>query len=86
MPQRDGGKATNDTAQTILGYDAYFGTYTVDDQQGIVTHKLERALFRGDIGRSIICHFTIAADVLTIRFATTWAMAGSSPGRSSGRV
>ena len=64
-------KGTNDTAQTILGYDAYFGSYTVDEKRGIVTHKLDSALFPGDIGKSIIRHFTIAGDVLTIRFATT---------------
>ena len=64
-------KGTSDTAQTILGYDAYFGTYTVDENQGIVTHHLESALFPGDIGKSIIRHFTIAGDVLTIKFTTT---------------
>ena len=64
-------RGTNDTAQTILGYDAYFGTYTVDEEQGIVTHHLESALFPGDIGKSIIRHFTIAGDVLTIKFTTT---------------
>lgn len=64
-------KGTSDTTQTILGYDAYFGTYTVDEKQGIVTHHLESALFPGDIGKSIIRHFTIARDVLTIKFTTT---------------
>ena len=64
-------KGTNDTAQTILGYDAYFGTYTVDEKQGIVTHHLESALFPGDIGKSIIRHFTIEGDALTIKFTTT---------------
>ncbi len=38
-------KGTPDTAQTVLGYDAYFGTYTVDEQAGIVTHHLEAAIF-----------------------------------------
>ncbi|MDP9087555.1 MAG: lipocalin-like domain-containing protein [Pseudomonadota bacterium] len=64
-------KGTNDTSQTILGYDAYFGTYTVDEKQGIVTHHLESALFPSDIGKSIIRHFTIAGDILTIKFTTT---------------
>jgi hypothetical protein len=43
-------KGTNDTSQTILGYEAYFGTYTVNEKEGIVTHHLESALFPGDIG------------------------------------
>jgi Lipocalin-like domain len=64
-------KGTNDTAQTILGYDAYFGTYAVDESQGIVTHHLESALFPGDIGKSIVRHFTIDGDLLTIKFTTT---------------
>jgi hypothetical protein len=39
-------KGTNDTAQTILGYDAYFGTYTVNAKEHVVTHHLESALFQ----------------------------------------
>jgi hypothetical protein len=62
---------TTDTAQTVLGYDAYFGTYTVDEEKGIVTHHLESALFPGDIGKNIKRAFTISADRLTIRFSTT---------------
>src|SRR5262249_55699231 len=38
-------KGTADTAQTILGYDAYFGTYTIDERAGVVTHHLQAALF-----------------------------------------
>jgi len=64
-------KGTADTAQTILGYDAYFGTYTVDEKAGIVTHHLESALFPGDIGKSIIRHFALTGDTLTIKFNTT---------------
>ena len=64
-------KGTNDTAQTILGYDAYFGTYTVDEKAGIVTHHLQSALFPGDIGKSIARHFAISGDQLTITFNTS---------------
>ena len=63
-------KGTSDTAQTILGYDAYFGTYTVDEKAGIVTHHLESALFPADIGKSITRHFVLAGDTLTIKFNT----------------
>lgn len=66
-------KGTNDTAQTILGYDAYFGTYTVDAKAGVVTHHLESALFPGDIGKDIKRNFSISGDTLTIRFHTTTA-------------
>jgi hypothetical protein len=64
-------KGTSDTAQTILGYDAYFGTYKVNENDGTVTHHLEAALFPGDIGKDIERHFTIAGDQLTITFNTT---------------
>ncbi len=64
-------KGTEDTAQTILGYDAYFGTYSVNDKEGIVTHHLESALFPGDIGKSITRRFAINGNTLTIKFSTT---------------
>jgi hypothetical protein len=64
-------KGTDDTSQTILGYDAYFGTYTVDEKKGIVTHHLESALFPGDIGKRIARKFAITGDTLTINFSTT---------------
>jgi hypothetical protein len=64
-------KGTPDTAQTLLGYDAYFGTYTIDERSGTVTHHLEAALFPGDIGKDILRHFTIAGDRLIISFDTT---------------
>jgi hypothetical protein len=62
---------TPDTAQTVLGYDAYFGTYTLNAREGIVTHHLEAALFPGDIGKDIQRSFTISGDRLTISFHTT---------------
>jgi hypothetical protein len=64
-------KGTADTAQTVLGYDAYFGTYTVDAKAGVVTHHLESALFPGDIGKDIKRRFSVSADTLTIRFDTS---------------
>jgi hypothetical protein len=64
-------KGTDDTSQTILGYDAYFGTYTVNEKEGIVTHHLESALFPADIGKSIARRFAISGDTLTITFNTT---------------
>jgi hypothetical protein len=64
-------KGTPDTAQTVLGYDAYFGTYTVNEKDGIVTHHLEAAIWPGDIGKSIERHFTLSGDRLTITFNTT---------------
>ena len=64
-------KGRPDTAQTILGYDAYFGTYTLNAHDHIVTHHLDAALFPGDIGKSIQRRFAISGDRLTISFDTT---------------
>lgn len=64
-------KGTPDTAQTILGYDAYFGTYKIDEKTGTVTHHLEAALWPGDVGKDIDRHFTLSGDQLTITFNTT---------------
>ena len=64
-------KGTPDTAQTVIGYDAYFGTYKVNERDGIVTHHLEAALFPGDIGKDIDRAFKLAGDTLTISFNTT---------------
>lgn len=66
-------KGTNDTAQTILGYDAYFGTFTIDPKESVITHHLESALFPGDIGKDIKRSFSISGDTLTIKFHTTIA-------------
>jgi hypothetical protein len=64
-------RGTPDTAQTILGYDAYFGTCTLDAKAGVVTHHLQSALFPGDIGKSIRREFKLDGDALTISFHTT---------------
>ncbi|HET9803717.1 MAG TPA: lipocalin-like domain-containing protein [Candidatus Acidoferrum sp.] len=64
-------KSTPNTAQTILGYDAYFGTVTVHEKEGYVTHHLESALFPGDIGRDVNRNFKLAGDRLTLSFDTT---------------
>jgi len=64
-------RGTNDTAQTVLGYDAYFGTFTVNEKEGFVVHHLESALFPGDVGKDIKRNFAISSDKLTIKFTTT---------------
>jgi Lipocalin-like domain len=64
-------KGTSDTAQTVLGYDAYFGTYTINAAKGIVTHHLQAAIWPGDIGKDIDRSFVLEGDRLTISFHTT---------------
>ena len=64
-------RGTNDTAQTVLGYDAYFGTFMVNEREGFVVHHLESALFPRDVGKDIRRNFTVSGDKLTIKFNTT---------------
>ena len=59
------------TANTILGYDAYFGTYTIHEKEGFVTHHVEAALWPGNQGTDINRSFTLKGDELTITFKTT---------------
>ncbi len=52
------------------GYDAYFGTYTVDDERGTVTQKLVGALSPENVGQVLTRAMTVDGDELTIRLET----------------
>jgi hypothetical protein len=53
------------------GYDAYFGTYTVDDAEGTVTQRLHGALSQENVGQILTRAMTVDGDSLTIRLQTT---------------
>ena len=40
-------------ARVVLGYDAYFGTFTVDERAGTVTHHIQGSLFPEDLGQGL---------------------------------
>lgn len=50
----------------IAGYDAYYGRYTLEVQQGIIIHHVEGALFPNLIGSDQVRHFRLHGDRLTI--------------------
>lgn len=50
------------------GYDAYFGTYTLDPATHTVTHHLLGALSPSDVGRTLTRHFRVTGDTLLIWF------------------
>jgi hypothetical protein len=52
------------------GYDAYFGTYSVDLKARTVTHHLVGALLPGDVGKSLTRHFQVSATELRLWFET----------------
>ena len=49
------------------GYNAYFGTYTVDEAQRIVTHHLRGSLFPNRVGQDQIRHYEFAGSRLTLK-------------------
>lgn len=68
------GKPTNpqDSAnqRVILGYDSYFGRYTVDERAGTITHHVEGSLFPEDLGKDFVRLFTLDGDTLTLKFTS----------------
>jgi hypothetical protein len=55
------------------GYDAYFGTYTVDDAQGTVTQTLVGALSAANVGQVLTRSMSVEGDTLTIAVDTAAA-------------
>ncbi len=49
------------------GYQAYYGTYTVDEEQRAVTHHLEGALLPNWVGVDQVRFFELVANRLTLR-------------------
>jgi hypothetical protein len=56
--------------RVVLGYDAYFGRYTVDERAGTITHRVEASLFPEDLGKDFVRGFTLAGDTLTLKFTS----------------
>lgn len=49
------------------GYNAYFGTYTVDETQRIVTHHLRGSLFPNRVGSDQVRYFAFEGNWLTLK-------------------
>ena len=65
------GTASASNTRAVGGYDAYFGTYTVDDATGTVTQTLVGALSREHVGHVVTREMRVAGDRLTIELGTT---------------
>ena len=63
--------APSNNSQSVNGYDAYFGTYTIDETSHTVTHHLEGALAAADVGKNLVREFHVSGDKLTIIVRTT---------------
>lgn len=53
--------------RVILGYDSYFGRYTVDEKAGTVTHHVQGSLYPEDLGSDWVRPFTLKGDTLMLR-------------------
>ena len=63
--------AGTNNSRTVGGYDAYFGTYSVDDETNSVTQRLVGSLAPETVGLEITRRMTVSGDRLTIRLDTT---------------
>jgi hypothetical protein len=63
-------RAANNT-QAQGGYDAYFGTYRVDDDTGVVTQTLLGALSKAHVGAVLSRAMAVHGDALVIELETT---------------
>jgi hypothetical protein len=71
VPDGPSGSKNNSRAQG--GYDAYFGTYTIDDEAGSVTQRLIGSLSREHVGSVLTREMEIRGDTLVIRLETNAA-------------
>jgi hypothetical protein len=62
--------AASNNSRARGGYDAYFGTYSVDDTAGNVTQQLLGALSPENVGHVLTRAMTVVGDTLTIQLQT----------------
>jgi len=61
----------SNNTRAVDGYDAYFGTYSVDEERGVVTTTLLGALAREHVGAVLTRAMRVDGDTLTITLDTT---------------
>lgn len=60
----------DEKAAALDGYYAYFGTWTVDEGQGTVTHHIQQSLYPAERGENGVRHFVLEGDRLTLTAKT----------------
>ncbi|GHN02995.1 hypothetical protein WSM22_44840 [Cytophagales bacterium WSM2-2] len=55
----------------MAGYDAYFGTYQVDHQTGMVSHTLIGSVIPANVGMTVLRNLAVADGKLIIKLSTT---------------
>ena len=69
----EGPAAATNNSRAQGGYDAYFGTYTIDDAAGTVTQHLTAALSQENVGGTLTRGMDVQGDTLIITIAMTMA-------------
>ena len=69
LPTAAAGPKNN--TQALGGYDAYFGTYSVDDATGVVATTLMASLSPGNVGMVLQRSMEVKGDKLQIQLETT---------------
>lgn len=69
-PPVDGRADAGNNTQARGGYDAYFGTYTVDDATGVVTQELLGALSEAHVGAVLARAMDVRGEALIIELDT----------------
>ena len=58
---------TPDEVQAAFnGYIAYYGRYSIDAQQGTVTHHVDGSVFPNYIGKKLVRKFDVSGDILVL--------------------
>ncbi len=65
--------AAANNSSAVNGYDAYFGTYTVDAAHGTIATRLEAALAARNVGQVFTRDVRVVGDRLLIRLGTNAA-------------
>ena len=72
-PSLDAAAAGPNNSRAQGGYDAYFGSYTIDDALGTVTQTLLGSLSNENVGMVLTRKMLVTGDSLTIRLQTSSA-------------
>ncbi len=72
-PITDAAASASNNSRAQGGYDAYFGTYTIDDAEKKVTQRLVGALSKENVGLLVTRRMLVEGDTLTIKLETTSA-------------
>jgi hypothetical protein len=71
MPNTPSPASGQNNTSAVGGYDAYFGTYSIDKKSGDVLHRLEGALTLQNVGMEVLRTLTVNDDILVIQLETT---------------